>query len=155
MTEQKTQQVCFARKNIRLPRDCYKAGDAFFITLCSENKPPILIEEPVRTVISKLLQSQMVEIGGPVQAYVLMPDHIHILLSTEKDVVQWVAWFKARVTFFAKKAGIIQKLLQGSFHDHGVRALEKVEEILRYMRENPVKAGIVERPEDWLWKEGC
>ena len=155
MTDDKKPSTGFVRKNIRLPPECYRAGDGFLITLCSENKLPILVEEPVRPVLLKLLQDQAAAKNGPVHAFVVMPDHLHILFASEKDMVQWVAWFKARVTFFAKKAGMKQQIWQKSFHDHGVRLPDKVEEIIKYMRENPVKAGFVEREEDWPWMEGC
>ena len=155
MTEEIKPKTGFVRHNIRLPRDCYRAGDAFLLTFCSEGKLPILCEEPVRPVLLDLLQTQAAAKGGPIHAYVVMPDHLHLLFAADKDVVQWVAWFKARVTFFVKKYGIKQQIWQKSFHDHGVRNSESVEDIIKYMRENPVKAGFVERAEEWPWMEGC
>ena len=127
----------------------------FLLTICTNDKLPILTDKPVRPVLTRLLQTQMASGGGPVHAYIVMPDHLHVLLSSAKDVVQWVAWFKARVTFFAKKDGAPTRIWQKSFHDHGVRKTEHIEDILVYMRENPVKAGLVDRAEDWPWREGC
>jgi len=97
----------------------------------------------------------MSENNGPMSAYVIMPDHLHMLISSAQDTIQWVAWFKARVTFLLKKAGFQKQIWQKSFHDHGVRSCESIEDILQYMRNNPVKNGLVERSEDWPLKAGC
>jgi putative transposase len=40
---------------------------------------------------------------------------------------------------------------QTRYYDHNVRTYESFVEKLRYIHRNPVKRGLVERPEDWTW----
>jgi len=40
---------------------------------------------------------------------------------------------------------------QTESYDHWVRDDEELERIVSYIRDNPVKAGLVKRPEDWFW----
>jgi REP element-mobilizing transposase RayT len=143
------------RKRIRLDADNYRGGDTFFLTICSEGKKDIFLEEPVIGSLCSVLEISKADNGGPVHAYVIMPDHLHLLIGGSKDVVQWVAWFKGRVSFLSRKAGWNGTIWQRSFHDHGVRKTENVNEILSYMRDNPVSAGLVDDGAAWKWRYGC
>jgi hypothetical protein len=49
------------------------------------------------------------------------------------------------------KGGAPKHFWQGRYYDFNVRTPEKRVEKLRYMHRNPVKRGLVERPEDWGW----
>ena len=42
-------------------------------------------------------------------------------------------------------------LWQGRFFDRALRTVEEYHETLEYIHWNPVKAGLVARPEDWRW----
>jgi putative transposase len=42
-------------------------------------------------------------------------------------------------------------LWQKRYYDHNVRNYESFVETLRYIHRNPVKRGLVEKPEDWKW----
>ncbi|MBI5526478.1 MAG: transposase [Deltaproteobacteria bacterium] len=143
------------RKRHHLPRECYQGNDAFFLTICSAGKEPVLTNPVVLDLLSSTLRGQTAERGGPVHAYVIMPDHVHILLSGVLDVIEWVRWFKAGVSLRVGKKGFHAPLWQKSFYDEGIRKPEKVQEVLRYMSENPVEAGLVEKPWDWAHKYGC
>ena len=143
------------RKNIRLSPEHYRTGEPFFLTICTKNKQSILTGESVISILTDFLETQTTSQNGPVHAYIVMPDHLHMIVATEKDIVQWVAWFKARLTFFLKKQGVSESIWQKSFHDHGIRKSENIEEILAYMRANPFKAGLIENDEDWPWRYGC
>ncbi|MBI5527625.1 MAG: transposase [Deltaproteobacteria bacterium] len=143
------------RKRHHLPRECYQGGDTFFITVCTAERQTILTTEPLCGVLVSFLETLKDTNDGPVHAYVVMPDHLHVLLSGSDDVISWMRWFKARVTFHAKKKGCAGEIWQRGFYDEGVRKIEKSREILRYMSDNPVEAGLVERPGEWPHKWGC
>jgi REP element-mobilizing transposase RayT len=83
-----------------------------------------------------------------------MPDHLHFfccprLISEGITVERWTGYWKDR---FTKRVRQPQWRWQdGLFHTRmrsDVHYLEKLE----YMRENPVKAGLVENAEDWPWQ---
>jgi REP element-mobilizing transposase RayT len=96
-------------------------------------------------------------------ALVVMPDHVHGLLTPLRDREGW-PFPLVDILQCAKSATAhhINRLLhragpvweEESF-DHILRSDESLEEKYEYIRENPVKAGLVEQAEDyqWLWVE--
>jgi REP element-mobilizing transposase RayT len=74
-----------------------------------------------------------------------MPDHAHALLAVAPDkslqatLAGWKSWN-------TKLAGI---KWQSGFFDHRLRSDESFEEKAHYIRQNPVRAGLVPRAEDW------
>ncbi len=95
-------------------------------------------------------------------AYVVMPSHIHWLF---KPLPEWIKTFeedertpRQRITYSLNRftATKCNKLLNttGEFwqtesYDHWVRDVEELERIMRYIEENPVKAGLAATPDEW------
>ena len=81
------------------------------------------------------------------ELFCLMPDHLHLLLRVgQAGLVEVVGDVKSRTTreWWAHGGG--GALWQRSFYDHGIRGSRDFDETVRYIVENPVKAGLVE---DW------
>jgi len=74
-----------------------------------------------------------------------MPDHLHGLFAFPgtKRMARVIADFKA---WMAKSAGVTW---QRDFFEHRLRGMESATEKANYIRNNPVRAGLVSRPEDW------
>lgn len=76
-----------------------------------------------------------------------MPDHLHALLSVpdetalRKTVTDWKS-------LVARKAGVTW---QRDFFEHRLRAEESLDLKARYIRENPVRAGLVAKSEEWTY----
>ena len=77
---------------------------------------------------------------------VLMTDHLHILVHFPNSpkplraiVSEWKGWV-------AKQFGVTW---QDDFFEHRLRSDESRQDKGRYILENPVRAGLVPRPEDW------
>jgi len=86
--------------------------------------------------------------------YCLTPDHLHVLLSpgaSETQIGKWLNSFKSFTTHQFMKAGGDPPLWQRSANDHVCRASEDPENVVRYIVNNPVRAGLVERWDDWPW----
>jgi len=81
-----------------------------------------------------------------------MPDHLHFFRSggNTASLSRFVGVFKQ---WTAKRilaaAGAPAPLWQREFFDHLLRSHESYEAKWRYMRENPVRAGLVENADDW------
>jgi putative transposase len=84
--------------------------------------------------------------------YVVMPEHVHLLVNEpERDTL-------ARA-MQSLKQGVARRLAlraedsfwQARYYDFNVWSERKFVEKLRYIHRNPVKRGLVPRPEDWLW----
>jgi REP element-mobilizing transposase RayT len=87
------------------------------------------------------------------RAWVLMVNHVHILIYPEAELSRIT---KSVKNFSARQANAILELTgrpfwQDESFDHWVRGPEELEKIVRYIEENPVSAGLVEKVEDWRW----
>ena len=77
--------------------------------------------------------------------FLLMPDHIHGLIAfpREQSMKKLMGSWKG---YIAKRDGICW---QRDFFDHRLRTEESVNEKAFYIRNNPVRAGLVQQNEDW------
>lgn len=86
-----------------------------------------------------------------VSEYCIMPDHVHLLVLAPvgADVMAFMRRFKQASGFACSRLlGINGRFWQRSYYDHVLRRDEDFESVRRYMRENPVRAGLVEVAED-------
>jgi putative transposase len=76
-----------------------------------------------------------------------MPDHLHLLLAGEENssLKDFMKIFKQRSGFYFKQR-YNAPLWQPSYYDHVSRKEESLEEVARYIFENPVRKGLVD---DW------
>jgi REP element-mobilizing transposase RayT len=96
-------------------------------------------------------------------AAVVMPDHVHLLLTPLRDEKGWPyslpAILKALKGTSArsvnKLSGSNGPVWQEESFDHVLRSQESFEKKLEYLRQNPVRRGLVTKPENyrWLWVE--
>jgi REP element-mobilizing transposase RayT len=82
-------------------------------------------------------------------AATILPAHVHWLLSDSRALSTTVGRYKSVVAAKVRGAGRARRLWQRSFWDHVVRDSEKLDRIARYVLENPVRAGLCERYEDY------
>ena len=84
----------------------------------------------------------------------IMPNHVHSMIETfdgyELDVVlhSWKSYTSNEVNKALRRKGI---LWQQEYHDRFIRDDDHFANAFRYIEENPVKAGLVARAEDWRW----
>jgi putative transposase len=86
-------------------------------------------------------------------AWVIMPNHVHVLLLPRAPMCQITQWIKGRT---ARNANLLLGRAGGPFwqhesYDHWVRSENQFNRIVTYTEDNPVKAGFAARPEDWPW----
>ena len=85
------------------------------------------------------------------QAWVIMPDHVHVLLKLASgDLSNAVGSFKGRSSLlFNRTVNRRGALWQPGFHDYAVRKDQLVTGIIKYMAANPLRAGLVGALADW------
>jgi REP element-mobilizing transposase RayT len=86
-----------------------------------------------------------------------MSNHVHILIWP-KVVLPTIT--KSIKGFTARKANIIldrtgKRFWQDESFDHLVRNEDEFYRIKKYIEHNPVKAGLVDRPEEWSWSSAA
>jgi hypothetical protein len=86
-------------------------------------------------------------------AFVVMPNHIHLLATPNVPLSQLVKSIKG---FTAKRANEMLRLTgkpfwQGESYDHLVRDASSAEKIRRYIEQNPARAGLAKAAEEYRW----
>ena len=141
----------------RLPH--YQKDDrAVFVTFCCACLDPL--PESVRDIV---LRHCLHDHGTKAvsHAAVIMPEHVHLLLTPLRDsegnlfsLVEILQGIKGASAHSLNRAlGRSGPVWQEESFDHVLRSVDKFEETVEYIRQNPVRRGLVARPEDyrWLW----
>lgn len=147
------------RKQYRLPNYDYSQNGAYFITICIKNKQPILSKIVVGTSSARPKLVQLTKIGAIVDKgirginqhyenvfvdnYVIMPNHIHLLIRIQNDNAQItpvptisriIQQFKGYVT---KQVG--KPIWQEKSYDHVIRDDYDYMVRYQYIDDNPAK----------------
>ena len=91
--------------------------------------------------------------GAVIHTYCLMDNHFHLLLETPKGNLSQIMRHinGAYTTYFNVKRKRAGHLFQGRYKAILVEADEYAEELSRYIHLNPVRAGLVNKPEEFEW----
>jgi putative transposase len=125
----------------------------FFVTVNLRRALVPLAASEFELVAAALNESRR-KLGFLFLGYVLMPDHGHALIGptfplTISRVVQDVKWLVARSLNRLRQAS--GPVWQHQFWDRFVRHPREFRARLDYMHLNPVRKGLVKRPEEWRW----
>ena len=129
-----------------------QCGVFHFLTFSCYRRLPLLAGASGYAVFEVELEAVRSRYGFVVAGYVLMPEHVHLLvgepaISTLAVAIQVL---KQQTSRKLKPRSEVQ-FWQRRYYDFNVWTEEKRVEKLRYMHRNPVKRGLVERPEEWPW----
>ena len=144
----------YSRKPTRIPKYDYSNNNCYFITLCTKNRNCIFGTPKQLNYFGNVVKKHILELeshyaGLCVDRFVVMPNHIHLLLSMNMgkknpDIRYVVAMFKAGVTREIRTVAGEMEVWQRSFHDHIIRNEKSYEKIWNYIEDNPRK-----------WEEDC
>ncbi|MEK7404236.1 MAG: transposase [Acidobacteriota bacterium] len=86
-------------------------------------------------------------------AWVIMPNHMHLILEPRMALPDIMRWLKGRTSRVANRIlGRTGKpFWQDESFDHWVRSEGELQELIGYVERNPVKAKLVEAEEQWPW----
>ena len=124
-----------------------------FCTVCADSHGTTWIaQELVQRALHDIWQDKAS--AWLVGDYVLMPDHLHFMccprrVSEGVSVERWTAYWKHVLSRRLQQSGWRwQRVL---FHTR-MRSDAHLQEKVDYIRDNPVAAGLVKRPEEWQWR---
>ena len=119
------------------------------MTVCTKGRAKQLANAEVHDGLLKAWKKANRWVIG---AYMIMPDHIHFFCSpTDIDLAiePWITFWKRE---FRRALGAGAPRLQiDSFH-HRLRGAESYSEKWEYVRENPVRADLVSKADDWPYQ---
>ena len=145
-------------------RRAHVVGGAFFFTLITFQRRPILTQVPYRTALRQAIDNVRQRLPFQSLAWVLLPDHLHTiwkLPATDMDFSLRWSLIKQHVTRQCQRPSSMvapsrsrQKRGEGTiwqrrFWEHTIRNDEDLRRHVDYIHFNPVKHGYVERPSDW------
>jgi len=127
-------------------------GCLHFITFSCYRRMPLLDSVPAKETFEAELERVRVWYGGYITSYVVMPEHVHLLISEpERSKLSVMIQMLKQITSQKLRAKHLPRFWQVRYYDFPVWSEAKRIEKLRYIHRNPVKRGLVERPEDWKW----
>ena len=129
----------------------HQSGQAHFITFCCYHRRSGFQSATAKRTFELGLERVRRSYGLSIYGYVVMPEHVHLLLSEPQHETLAHA-------LKSLKQGVARRLLEGDQHfwqkryyDFNIRNRQQFVEKLRYIHRNPVKRGLCETPEDWEW----
>jgi len=133
----------------------YGLGHLHFLTFSCYRRLPLLNTTSARDVFVDALEEIRERHGVLVVGYVVMPEHVHLLISepSRGTLSMVLQALKQRVSRDLRRNthGNLQRFWQARFYDFNVHSAGKRSEKLDYMHANPVQRGLVKSPADWTW----
>jgi REP-associated tyrosine transposase len=141
----------------------HHSGQSHFVTFCCYHRRPLLISNQTCRLFESALERVRRSYKLCIYGYVVMPEHVHLLLSeppegTLADALKSLKQGVARrlLTNLPLKprpglSGTPEHFWQKRYYDFNVRSYRQFVEKLRYIHRNPVKRGLCARPEEWQW----
>jgi putative transposase len=126
-----------------------QSGDLHFITFSCYGRKLFLGSAAARDLFERSLETMRVRYAFLVIGYVVMPEHVHLLLSEPSDGVLAVALKALKLSVAVQRRE--RPFWQARYYDFNVFTDRKRAEKLRYLHRNPVTRGLVVQPADWKW----
>ena len=128
------------------------SGQFHFLTFSCFKRQPLLARSNGYSLMEQTLERVRQTHRLVVAGYALMPEHVHLLVS-EPQIGSLADAIQALKQETSKKLKQPEepRFWQTRYYDFNVWSEGTTEEKLHYMHQNPVKRGLVERPQDWPW----
>ena len=128
----------------------------YFITTCTFRRRSVLASTEVAEILTDEWRNARDRHGWAIGRYVIMPDHVHFFCSAELDakalpifMQRWKEWTSKRM---ARELNLSRTAWQEEFFDHVLRSSESYSQKWDYVKENPVRAGLVNKSAEWPWQ---
>jgi putative transposase len=124
-------------------------GNLHYLTFSCQDQNPYLQPAAAKSLFLTVLESRRLRYRFAVIGYVVMPEHVHLLITEPPD-------FPLFVAIASIKREVSRRSPQSPFwfpryYDFNIFTNEKRIEKLRYIHRNPVRRGLVATPEEYLW----
>jgi putative transposase len=126
-----------------------QSGQFHFLTFSCYRRRPYLATVAAMELFEEALERIRLRYRFVVCGYVVMPEHVHLLLNEPASCLlsKAIQALKLSVSVRSRE----RPFWQAHYFDFNVFTHEKHVEKLRYMHRNPVRRGLVSTPADWRW----
>jgi putative transposase len=123
----------------------------YFLTFCTYERRRLFLDSDAVDAVRTQIQRAASDQSFAVIAYCYMPDHAHMLVegqADDSDCRQFISRAK-QYSGFHYKAAFGQRLWQRYGYEHTLRSDESAISVARYIVENPIRARLVERIDEY------
>lgn len=136
----------------------------YFLTTCTDNRAKILADEMVASILVDEWEASRTRHGWSIGRYVIMPDHVHFFCCPSQAAKQLCDFMRAWKQWTSKRIRAVAAFVEGGystsqwhlwqreFFDHVLRSTESYAEKWEYVRQNPVRAGLVADAANWKFQ---
>jgi len=126
------------------------SASTYFVTTVSYNKAFLLQSDRMAGLFVDVLQHYRRAHQISVHEFVVMPNHVHVLITPSESIETTVKRIKGCFSTRAiREFRFRQKIWQPSFYKRRVRDSAGYSAFRTYIHQNPVKARLVSDPRDW------
>jgi putative transposase len=126
----------------------YRGWYRYFLTICAHQRRPVFKDASVIEMVLDQIRFTAAEQGVENIAYCFMWDHLHLLVAgtaDASDLKKFAKLMKQRAGWRSARLGH-GRLWQVGYFDRVLREEEATTDVVQYIIQNPVRAGIVESP---------
>jgi putative transposase len=131
----------------------FRDNPIVFFTTCTFQRRKILASAKCEEIVREIWQRSADCDGWWVGHYILMPDHVHFFArpaANARPKAKWVGmWKSVSSRRIAATLAIEPPIWQSNYFDRYLRSSESYSDKWQYVEQNPVRAGLVGRVEDW------
>jgi putative transposase len=141
-------------KRHRLDADIYKGERPIAFTLCIKDKNYFFTNIVRFKIFEKILLDELKNFNCSAYVYIFMPDHVHVILAgndSDANIKKSLEMFKQKTGFWLSQNHSDVRW-QKDYYDHILRSKENLDVNIKYILNNPVRAGIVEHWKQYLFK---
>jgi putative transposase len=122
----------------------------YFVTFATRERRRILSLDRAELALEQYARGGMTDFNVALGRYVIMPDHVHLFVRGDRSFTlsSWIGGLKRAMSVALKSL----RLWQPGFFDHVLRSDESYAEKWNYVRENPVRAGLVKSADHWRYQ---
>jgi putative transposase len=119
----------------------------YFVTSATYNRRRLFQSPQNATLFLETLQHYRREGHYKLFAFVVMPDHVHLILTPQQTALERI--MQLIKGGFSHEIASKLPVWQRGFTDHRIRNREEFQTRLVYLHDNPVRARLAQRPEDY------
>jgi putative transposase len=127
----------------------HQTGEFHFLTFSCYRRRGYFSAATAMDLFEDALERVRLRYQFVVAGYVVMPEHIHLLVNEPARVLLSKAVQALKLSVSMR--GRPRPFWQAHYYDSNVRDHEKFVSVLRYIHRNPVVRGLVASPEEWKW----
>ena len=130
----------------------YQKSEAIhFVTFSCYHRLPYLDTPHSKDTVEAILEQTRARHGACIYAYVLMPEHVHLLINEPPAILlaQFLKSFKQTCSRQLKEDR--EQFWQDRYFDRNVRGIDTRSDTMHYIHQNPVKRGLVTSPDQYRW----